>query len=226
MEFKCTEETLETMYRYLLKYVGTYRVKAEYDLSTNDFPKNQNGQLDESFEDLYIPCSKGVIKHTYLGTDVLVCCFYGKSQQGKNVFNALVQKYPKIDFEYDDEGIDSFIYFDASNIKKVATIVKPKTAGAKIDPFSSKNLPKLNYKIPSKDLMELYDITKDLSRTDTMHFFKDANSAYLTKFNKKEKAELKESRLSLRDFIHYKGMWENYLKYIKRKYTKYSNTNA
>ena len=42
---------------YLRKYVGKYRVKSDYDLETNDFPRLENGNLDPSFDDLYIDCA-------------------------------------------------------------------------------------------------------------------------------------------------------------------------
>ena len=82
MEFVNTKNTLSYMYRYLLKYVGTYRVKADYDYATEDFPRTADGGIDASFDDLYIPCVKGIIKHTYLGNDILSCCFYEKAQTG------------------------------------------------------------------------------------------------------------------------------------------------
>ncbi len=56
------------MARYLQRYVGQYRVIAEYDKTTNDFPRItegcNKGMLDPSFDDLFIPCrAKGKIYH-------------------------------------------------------------------------------------------------------------------------------------------------------------------
>ena len=214
------------MYRYLMKYVGTYRVKAELDLHTNDFPRLDNGEIDTSFDDLYIPCTKGVIKHTYIDDDVLSCCFYDKAQQARNVYLALKEKYPKLLIELEDDGMDGIIYFNAKDIKKVATIVKPKTSGKDIPPFSEKNLPKIQYTIPAKDLSDLYAITQSLSRGQTMQFFKKTNDDFIKSLPKADKVALKESRLGRREFIHYRGLWEKYLKYVKRKFTKYSEQNA
>ena len=39
------------MDNYLRRYVGTYRVKADYDLDTNDYPRDIDGNLDDSFGD-------------------------------------------------------------------------------------------------------------------------------------------------------------------------------
>lgn len=53
------------MANYLFKkYKGQFRVKANYDLSTNDFPRDELGNIDSSFDDFYIPCaSGGKIRH-------------------------------------------------------------------------------------------------------------------------------------------------------------------
>lgn len=220
MEFVNTKNTLATMYRYLLKYVGTYRVKAEYDWKTNDFPRNETNGIEDSFEDLYIPCSKGIIKHTYLGDDILALCFYDKAQQGRNIFSMIAEKYPKLQIEIDDDGTDCLIYFNANDIKKIATICKPKTSGKDIQPFSIKNLPKVEYKIPSSDLSKLYTITKDLSQSETLQFFKKVNTDFIKTLNKEVQAEKKQSRLSTKEFIHSNGLWDKYLSYVKKQYKK------
>ena len=216
-------DTLDYMYRYIVKFVGTYRVKAELDSDTQDFPRDDKGQIDASFEDLYIPCSRGVIKHTYMGNDILAVCFYDKATTAKNVYKELKNKYPKLDVELDIDGVDGFIYFNAEDIKKVATIIKPRTSGAKIDPFSNKNLPKIEYRIPSKEMTELYDLTKDLSKVETMQFYKKVNTDFIKgvrKLNGEKydaKAELKKSRLGTREFIHSVGLWDKYIKYVKKE---------
>lgn len=206
------------MYRYLLKYVGTYRVKAEYDETCNDFPRDADGSIDESFEDLYIPCKKGIIKHTYKGQDILALCFFDKIITANRVREEIIKKYPKMEIEFEDDGSDAYIYFNAKDIKKIATIVTPRTSGAKINPFSNKNLPKIEYKIPSKDLADLYSITKDLDRYQTMHFYKTVNEKFIKSIGKKKART--QSRLSSKEFIHSIGMWERYLKFARKEYDK------
>lgn len=222
MEFVNTKTTLSYMYRYLLKYVGVYRVKAELDDEKKDFPREETGEIDKSFEDLYIPCAKGVIKHTYLGNDVLALCFYDKAQQGRNIFSALTEKYPKLQLGLDDDGTDCLIYFNAQDIKKIATVCGPRTSGKDIQPFSVKNLPKVEYKIPSADLTQLYEITKDLSKTDTLQFFKKVNTDFIKTLDKQTQLKKKQSRLGTREFIHSLGLWTKYLTYVKRKYKKFA----
>ena len=223
MNCEFTNDTLNYMYRYLLRYVGTYRVRALYDVEKEDFPRLDNGSIDPSFEDLYISCSRGIIKHTYRGNDILVLCFYDKVGTTNNVYKEIKEKYPKLDIEKEICGSDGFIYFNSKDIKKIATIVKPKTSGAKIDPFSNKNLPKIEYKIPSKDLSELYTLTKDLSKIETMQFFKRVNSDFIKEIKKLNgkafngKEEYKKSRLGSKEFIHSIGLWDKYIKYVKKQ---------
>lgn len=226
MEINSNVNTLKYMYRYLMKYVGTYRVKAEYDTNKNDFPRNEHGQIEDSFEDLYIPCSKGIIKHTYVGDDILVICFYDKLKTAINVYDVIKKKYPNLNIEFEQAGSDGLIYFDAHDLKKIAPIIKPRTSGAKINPFAASNLPKPEYKIPASDLAELYHITADLTRVQTMHFFKQVNSDFVKTLPKELKQDFKLTRLSAREYFHSKGLWEKYLKYVTKKYNKYLKTLA
>ena len=224
MEIVSNANTFQKMYRYLLKYVGTYRVKAEYDQNTNDFPRNENGQIEESFEDLYIPCKNNIlIKHTYIGDDILVCCFYEKIKTANNIYDKIMQQYPNIDIEFEDSAPDGFIYFHAKDLKKLATILKPITTGKGINPFSKKNLPKPEYKIPSKDLSQLYKLTQDFDRSQTLQFFKKSNSEFLDMiFNEKKsyKNKFKSSGLNSREFIHSIGVWDRYINYIQNQISK------
>ena len=48
-------------FRYLEKYVGKYCVRAELDPDTDDFPRDSNGKIYESFEDFSLSASKSSI---------------------------------------------------------------------------------------------------------------------------------------------------------------------
>lgn len=220
MELVYTAGTNTKMYRYLLKYVGTYRVKAEYDQITKDFPRTEDGDIDKSFEDLYIPCVKGIIKHTYLGEDILQCCFYNKIKTAINIYDRIFKKYPDIEIELEDDSPDGIIYFHAKDLKKIATIIKPQTSGKGINPFSKKNLPKSEYEIPNKDLNQLLKLTKHLTKAESMHFFRAVNSEFLSQMSTPKKnyiVKFKSCNMTPREFIHSQGLWEEYLKYIETK---------
>lgn len=208
------------MYRYLEKYTGTYRVLGCLDLSTNDFPRDENGAIDDSYEDLYIPCSRSkcVIKHTY-DDDKLVACFYGKSSAARNVFKEIKDKYKNIDVELEEVGEDGLIYFYDEDIKKVATILRPRTSGASTKWNSNKNLPKREYKIPDADLKQYNDIAKKLDRAQKMQFGKKLIANVLDKNDLREKQKL--SRLSAKEYIHSIGKWEELIEAAKEEIKNY-----
>ena len=218
MEIKYDANTNDYMFRYLEKYVGTYRVMAEVDFETNKFPD------DSSFEDFYIPCNRNcVIKHTYEGNDILALWFYDSVSTAKNVAKEL--KEQKIDFkkDFDPSCIDACILFNATDIKKVAKIVKPKTSGKSIHPLSKRNLSKSSsnaYKIPKEDLDKLNKKIDTMSKTEKLQFFRKCNSEFIDEISKKTKkdckAQMKEDGLNARQFIHMNGYWNKYLKFIDK----------
>ena len=70
------------MSRYLQdKFVGTYRVLAEYDQSTNDYIRNELGLIDPSFNDLYIPCFNGG-RINYIGKGIFAI-LHTKHRKGR-----------------------------------------------------------------------------------------------------------------------------------------------
>lgn len=123
----------EYMYRYLEKYQGKYRVMSEYDLQTLDWPRNEKGKIDESFEDLYIPCKKGVIKHCYDDYDLLVLCFYDKNESvAGGIYKELKEKFKDIYLKYEKDNRDQFIYFYGKDLDTIAKVIKPRTSGKSI----------------------------------------------------------------------------------------------
>ena len=218
---KTDANLIKYMYRYLEKYIGKYRVLANYDLYTNDFPRDSNNAIDKSFDDLYIPCKKGVIKHTYDDYDKLVLCLYDKRPSvAKSIFNDINNKYSNLDIELISEGNDNYIYFYDKDISKIATIVKPKISGAKIKWSDNRNLPKVEYSIPIEDINKYTKIISKIPKNKKMIFIKTCNSEFLESISKKDfdaKLDMKISRLSTKEYIHSKDFWDKYLKFIKKK---------
>ena len=218
---KTDANLIKYMYRYLEKYIGKYRVLANYDLYTNDFPRDSNNAIDKSFDDLYIPCKKGVIKHTYDDYDKLVLCLYDKRPSvAKSIFNDINNKYSNLDIELISEGNDNYIYFYDKDISKIATIVKPKISGAKIKWSDNRNLPKVEYSIPIEDINKYTKIISKIPKNKKMIFIKTCNSEFLESISKKDfdaKLDMKISRLSTKEYIHSKDLWDKYLKFIKKK---------
>ena len=210
-------------FRYLEKFVGTYRVLPQLDLLTNNFPRTENGSIDPSYEDMFIACTKGEIRHTYNDNYELVWCVFGKIGTGRNVERMIQSKYPKLDHVYEESGEDVLIWFHESDLKKIATLVKPKTAGAKIQPFSVKNFPSAAYKIPEADEAKYSALTKSLSKADKLKYGKlwpkEFDSEIIKKMGKKYKLDKirDDSGLSNKAFIHSIGLWEDYLKFVKKR---------
>ena len=132
---------------------GKYRVLAHYDKETGQFIRDHEGRLEESFDDLYIPCKGGA--HIYhfgylegnkrsVSQNTLVAYFdnYVKAQ---TVIEKIEAKYPHImPTCYVDMGgkfyKEAEIFFDAKYIDEFADIMGAQTKGANLSPFSVKNL--------------------------------------------------------------------------------------
>lgn len=66
---------------YLMKYKGIYRLKTEYDIRLNTFPREYNGQFADN--DIFIDCLKG-IKIFHFGRGILQC-YIPSIKQGKSI---------------------------------------------------------------------------------------------------------------------------------------------
>lgn len=175
---------------YLKRYVGTYRVKADVDLDTNDFPRLENGNLDPSFDDYYIDCKNNIkIRH---GVQNVLSCYIPSKSRGMNVLRQIYEDHISKDLpkekstyleklcqELVDKNIlvsadildaEAYFEFKSNMLDYIAKIVGAKTYGANISPMSAKNFDKTPYKIPEKD-MELYkEAIKDFpKRVSSLH---------------------------------------------------------
>ena len=194
---------------YLRRYVSTYRVKAEYDLETKDFPRLDNGNLDPSFDDLYIDCANKIqIKHH--GSNVL-CCYIPKKHKGMNILKKIYQDKVSETFPEEKtsdekkylenlcrelvekeilvsaEVLDFEVIFEfkADMIEYIAKLVGAKTSGANISPFSSKNLPREPYKIPDKDMKLYAKVMEDFpTRVSPLNGKDIPDGTLITKLNK------------------------------------------
>lgn len=220
---------------YLRKYVGQYRVKSDYDLNTNDYIKDDN-----DFDGLYIDCyhnikirhSNGSILYAYIpsksrGMNILRQIWIDKvndklpteTTTTRKYLENLCDKLMEGDILYDAEVLDYEVYFmfNAKDIDYYAKLLKVKTSGCNISPYSIKNLPKDTYKIPDKD-MEIYqNIIKDFPKRK-MGNKKILDGLLIKKINKDflEKNKLiNNTRMKNKEFIHKKGLWNKYIEYLK-----------
>ena len=119
-------------------------------------------------------------------------------------------------FENDEELM---FKFKATNMELLEKYLNPKTYGANISPFSSKNRPKSKYDIPDEDLAIYKDIVSKVPQ-DKMVFIGKCTTAFVkslaTKKNTYEdiKADIKLKCLKPRDYIHSIGKWNDYINYL------------
>lgn len=227
---------------YLKKYVGTYRVLAEYDLETFDFVRAPDGKIDTSFDDYYIPCKNNskIIHHH----GKILMAYIPKIATGRNVIrkiyqkttgrkleenssvsiNAIYQKLESMGVIMDIVELDSEILFKFKNdlLPIIAETMGAKTKGAYIKPLSIRNLPRESYIIPKED-MDLYkEAISNFQNKSPL------NISYITKkFLKKVgdnkgsnydvQYEQRKSKLKNKQFIHSIGKWRDYIDFLNQE---------
>lgn len=228
------------MAHYMMKYKGTYRVLPELDLSTNDFPRDSNGNIEDSCG-LYITCYNGAKIYDY-GQDghreMQLAAYIPSRIRGRNIKKEMDKQ--GIDYyNYDETDDESSFVFSSNDIDKVATLMKAKTSGAKTSPFSSKNLPKNTVEIPEDKIALYKEITGRLQRNDVF-IIKSINSSFMNevlakKLREKGKRKLfdwrtdqKQMGLSrdIKGYIYSKGLWQEYIDYLDKKVSKHLKSKA
>ena len=225
------------MAHYLMKYKDKYRVVAQYDKNTNDYPRLLDGSIDPSFSDLYIKCKNGnYIYHFGRSTLVAVYLSIGK---GRNAIRAIYEKtirnlpetiiwadiYKELEekdvlFDVEETDEEFFFKFKDKNFDIIAEVIQPSTFGAGISPYSTKNLPKTKYTIPDAD-MEDYRKTTDVVNKENMALLAQATRKFIDHISTKNltsqdiKADMKKQGLSGRNYFHANGYWSQYLDFIK-----------
>lgn len=218
------------MDRYLTEhYKGKYRVYAHYDLDTLDYPRDSEGNIDSSFGDFYLlGTNKVEVKHGFGST---LACYIPSVSRGYNI----LRKYYQVAFGEEEKDIEVvidklleydyiescdlldgevFFEFNAKHLDNIlAKILKLKTYGSNISPFSVKNLPKSDYRIPPHDLAEYKILVKNLQGFEVLALTR----RFVTDILKIQewKSELKKERLKANQYFHKHGYWSQWLAFIK-----------
>ena len=114
--------------------------------------------------------------------------------------------------------------FNAKNDDKIIPLLKPKTSGASISPFSSRNLPRINYKIPDEQFAMYKNIVDKIPRErilDITHSTNKFIKSLVTKKNtiEKIKADMALKGIKGKEYIHSIGKWNEYILYLKENLT-------
>lgn len=217
------------MSNYLMRYKGKYRLLCELDQNTNDFPRDDNGNIEDI--DMYISCQHGNRIYNF-GHGKLIA-YIPSLGRGRNITKALKENSVEYtNYIETDEEVE--FRFKATDIEIVAELMKAKTSGASISPFSSKNLVKRkDIIIPQEEVGKYKEIISVIDKKDlliinriTKQFINNMEKSL--KKSTKDKAfdikkDMKKSMLSRqsKEYIYYKNYWNKYLKYLENEINTY-----
>ena len=120
--------------------------------------------------------------------------------------------------ETDEEVI---FQFHAKHMEQLEPYLKPKTSGASISPFSSKNLPRnKDYKIPEEDLVAYKSLIANLPQNQLIFVGKYTTSFLQSIATKKNtwdmiKADMALKGLKGKEYIHSINKWNEYIAFLK-----------
>ena len=205
---------------YLIdKFKGIYRIKVPYNLATNDFSRKLNGNLEDI--DCYIDCMNNV-KIFYYGSSILQA-YIPSLVRGHNVIKVINEIDSSIIFDIEETDSEVLFKFKYINSDKIIPLLKPKTSGSNISPFSSKNLPRnKEFKIPDEDLNLYKEIVSKIPQERILAITHSTNNfikSLATKKNPIEniKADMKLKGLKGKEYIYSIKQWNNYINYLKEK---------
>lgn len=223
------------MSHYLMKYKGTYRVLPVLDEVYHDLPRDNSGNISHEEVELYIACQYGnkITEYGKDGSNRMVLRAYIPSLgRGRNIKKALDEKnIPYTNYLETDEEVE--FRFKAKDIATIAELMKAKTAGADISPFSTKNLPKADVEIPTAEIERYKAVVAEVQKGDLLIIHRittDFLSSFLEKKYKKldnknfdHKQDMKKLQMSRqpKEYILYKGLWEEYLSYLEKEIKKF-----
>lgn len=217
---------------YLVSHFKSqYRILPVIDISTNEFARNYTGEIDE--DNVYIACKYDVMIWHYGGSKLMV--YVPSKVRGRNYVKNLEEIGVKA-LDYDETDYESTFKINASDIDSAVAILRPKTNGAKISPFSSKNLPKAQVDIPENELSRYKSLVSKLG-TGGMSVIRTANKKFLDEVLAKKlrpkgrrkpfdyKSDMKSMCLSrdTKAYIYKRGLWEEYLKFLEIAIDTYLN---
>lgn len=206
-------------------FKGKYRIVPELSPESHDVPREEDGTVDKSYDDLYIKCQFGN-KIYYYGRGTFVA-YIPSIIRGKNI----LKKMDETNTPYSDPHIyDSEVEFKfkTADMDAVANLLKASSFGADITPYSLKNFPKADITIPMDKMDEYKKIIALVQKEDlltfsrfTQSFLSDVLAKKLGRRNKPfdYKTDMKKIMMArqTKEYIYTKNMWDEYLKYLEEK---------
>lgn len=225
------------MSNYMMKYKGSYRLLPVIDQSTNDFPRDSNGNIEDDLE-IYVSCQNGNRIEYYGLNDsrrAVLLAYVPSLGRGRNIKKALKKQGVDILF-YDESDEEVLFHFNATDIETVATLLKAKTSGTNISPMSKRNLPKVKLELPEEDMAAYKDIVDKVDKSDKLLIHR-ITTEFLDKVLAKElrpkgtrkpydyKTEMKKLKLASdsKGYIWTKELWNEYLEFLEKEIDSYYN---
>lgn len=201
---------------YLIeKFKGIYRIKAPIDARTNDFPRKINGQYEDI--DLYIDCQFGN-KVFYQGNSTLLA-YIPSVGRGRNIIQKIKETNPSIIYNIEETDEEILFEFKYDDSEQIIPLLKPRTIGKNISPFSVKNKKEVNYIMPEEDLKEYKFV---ISKMDNIICLSKINNMFFKKYLNKSELDLYKSiRMKPVYYIHSIGKFADYLNFIKEEIKNY-----
>lgn len=222
-------------------YKGKYRVFAEIDDDIGDFPRDEDGNIDDSFGDFYLETTDGDrIRH---GCRDVLSYFTTSVTRGNHILKALYKEKIKdgsIKLKKDEKALtkiddiaeslmandicgfcdlldgEIFFSFKAKDLPLIAKMVKIKTKGAKISPTSPRSLPQQKYEIPEADLLKYKEATKGMEGLLIARYQKEFGNTLVKDFD----GVLEKNRLKANQYFHKTKKWAKWLKFLESKKTQ------
>lgn len=198
-------------------YKGVYRLKTPIDLDTKNFPREYTGQFADN--DIYIDCQHNIQISSW-GRGILEA-YVPSLIRGHNIVKAIKSEFGEdIIFDIKDTDSEVIFKFKANYMIDLEKYLKPKTSGANISPFSTRNLAKnKTYKIPDEELNQYKQIIAKIPKEHILSLTHTTNNYLKTLVSKKNtwediKADMVLKGLKGKEYIHSLDKWNDYIKYL------------
>lgn len=189
-------------------------------MDTKTFPREYTGLYSEN--DIYIDCYKNVRIYHYGNRTLMV--YIPSIGRGHNIIKSIQEELGNdIIYNIDETDSEIMFRFNSKYMDKLEKYLKPKTSGANISPFSSRNLPKnKDYKIPDEEFVSYKEIVSKIPRErmiDITHTTNNYLKSLTTKRNTWEdiKASMAKKCLKPKEYIHSIGKWNDYINYLRKE---------
>ena len=198
------------------KFKGIYRLKVPIDSNTNDYCRKLNGTYEDV--DMYIDCQFGN-KVFHFGGNILQA-YIPSLQRGHNILKKLEEIDKFLIFDIEETDSEVLFKFKYVNSDIIIPLLKPRTSGAGISPYSVKNLPKSSYTIPDEDLVLYKNTVAKIPPERILTITHSTNNfikSLATKKNPMEniKADMRKKCLKGKEYIHSIGKWQEYIQYLR-----------